>query len=121
MEGMTEGTKLEKKHLINLEMNIAKEKMKIDKERVKIAKEEVKKEKEVAPEKGKSKTEAERDQQRKEGCQGLKSMLVIQGGGRIRKRSIVSVSRISSFIISPICQINFSCVLFLYNNCKPQS
>ena len=26
-------------------------------------------------------TEAERDQQRKEGRQGLKSMLVIQGGG----------------------------------------
>ena len=70
MEGMTEGTKLEKKHLTKLEMKIAKEKMKIakekmkiDKERVKIAKEEVTKEK--APKKGKSKTEAERDQQEK--------------------------------------------------------
>ena len=71
MEGMTEGTKLEKKHLINLEMNIAKEKMKIDKERVKIAKEKVKREKEEVPKKGKSKTEAERDQQEKKAVRGL--------------------------------------------------
>ena len=56
-----------------------------------------------------------------EGSQGLTSMLVIQGGGRERKRSTISVSRISSFIISPICRIVFSCVLFLYNDCKPQS
>ena len=56
-----------------------------------------------------------------EGGQGLKSMLVNQGGLRVRKRSTVSVSKISSFIISPICRIVFSCVLFLYNDCKPQS
>ena len=106
------GDQTGKKHLTKLEMKLAKE-------RVKIAKEELKKEKEE-PKKGKSKTKAERSEG-EEGGQGLKSVLVIQGMGRVRKRSTVSVSRISSFIISPICRIVFSCVLFLYNDCKPQS
>ena len=61
---LTEGTKLEKKHLTKLEMKLAKE-------RVKIAKEELKKEKEEEPKKGKSKTEAEGDQQEKKAVRGL--------------------------------------------------